>query len=630
MPTSLSPLKHPKKLKKLSVVDIETDEWIDDTYGMEQEEIQRWHNRRINVHLVTFYNGETVYHFTGKHCIRDFFKFYLKHEYREYVCFAHNGGKFDFIALYETIAHDPNLKQFIAKPLLAHGRIIAFTIRDKKKHVWHFRDSYPLLLSSLDNLSKSFNPKHKKSKRPDKPYNLASSEWQDYCANDCLALYEIMKMFIKIIEDIGGVVGYTAPSTAMLTFRKTFLHQDIPNYFPYNDLFRQSYYGGRVEVLIMRAKPEDAPLNYYDVNSLYPSVMSKFEYPISYPKRVSYSSAKACIGNCGLMECEIKTPEKIKLPLLPYRHEQKLIFPLGKWTGWYTFPFIEKALELGYKITPLKAYEFKSTNIFKEYVETFYKLKCERDGAYRNIMKILLNSLYGKFGEKQQREELITDPDESLAGSYFYDEIFGYSIKKYTRFSAYHIPLIASYVTTQAQLAWYSIAEKIYEKDGRLFYGDTDSIITDIDLPVSTELGELKLEDIIQEGVFLAPKAYCITVKKGNKIVLKGFSKTFQKHVGMKEFIDALPPKNDFRPFHENVIHPASLKQIHIRKLDGFVTIMDTKSINEVYDKRRIMPDLSTKPWHIPMKTKRQSPKPVNVEANLYNEYCQTYGDDIA
>ena len=51
-------------------------------------------------------------------------------------------GKFDFLALYETLIRDEHLsKRFYPKPFLAHGRVIALTIKDRDKHVWHFRDS---------------------------------------------------------------------------------------------------------------------------------------------------------------------------------------------------------------------------------------------------------------------------------------------------------------------------------------------------------------------------------------------------------------------------------------------------------------------------------------------------------
>jgi hypothetical protein len=38
----------------------------------------------------------------------------------------------------------------------------------------------------------------------------------------------------------------------------------------------------------------------------------------------------------------------------------KLVFPLGKFEGYWDNHLLRKAMELGYKITPLKAMYFKS------------------------------------------------------------------------------------------------------------------------------------------------------------------------------------------------------------------------------------------------------------------------------
>jgi len=609
VPTALAPLKKARPLKKLAIVDIETDRWLDDTYGMKQKDIDKWHDRKINTFLLTFFDGENTVHFDGPHCLTDFFDFFLKFSFREYVCFAHNGGKFDFIALYDAIVHDPDLKQrFWVHPLLVHGRIISFTIHDKKKHNWHFRDSYPLLLSSLDKLSKSFNPVHKKLVMPLVPYEGNKDLWKEYCQNDCVALYEIMKMFIKVIEDVGGCVGYTAASTAMLTFRKKFLHQEIPTYFAYNGIFHNAYYGGRTEVFNMYAMETGHPYYYYDINSQYPWVMAHYKFPVSFPQRVSIAP-EDCAGRCGIMECDIVAPPELEIPILPYRDDirGKLIFPLGKWSGWYEFGFVEKAVKYGYDITPHRTYEFEGDYLFREYVDRFYKLKCETEGAFRNIMKILLNSLYGKFAEHSEREELITDPDESIEGSYCYDDVFGYSIRKVTRLRAHQLLGIAARVTTMAQLKLYEYIETIQRLGGSIYYCDTDSIITDVRIPTGKELGGVKLEHEIIEGVFLSPKSYCLrTYDKDDeyKVVMKGFSRDWQSHITMQDFRNALPPKSDFTPFQEQVVRPASLKQIHIRNLNGFVTMVEKKSVQEVYDKREILPDLTTRPWTIdPLQT---------------------------
>lgn len=612
VPFSLAPLKKTRHLKKLAVVDIETDRWVDDTYGMKQKDIDAWHDKKIRPFLVTFYDGEATHHFDGPDCISDFFNYYLKFKYRSYVCFAHNGGKFDFIAFYDYLVHDPVFsKRFWIKPLLVHGRIISFIIHDYKKHTWHFRDSYPLLLSSLAKLSESFNPTHHKLEMPEpedmthtEHYQNNSDIWKHYCENDCLALYEIMNMFIKIIEDVGGCIGHTAPSTAMLTFRKKFLHIEIPTYYAYNPIFRNAYYGGRTEVFNMYAMEKGTPYYYYDINSQYPSVMADNVYPISMPMSVRYANAEDSIGRCGIMECDIVAPPDLDIPILPYKDtlRNKLIFPLGQWHGWYDFCFIEKALKYGYTVKPYRTYEFQAEYLFKEYVEQFYKLKCETDGAFKAIMKTLLVSLYGKFAEHEEQEELITDPNEDITGSYPYDDTFGYSTRTVKRLRAHQLLAIASRVTSYAQLKLYSYFEKIRQAGGTVYYCDTDSVITDVRIPTSKELGDIKMEYEIIEAVFLAPKAYalhCYDKDKEYKFVMKGFSPEFKKHITMQDFRNALPPKNDFTPFHEQIIRPASFKQIHVRNLQGFVTMVETKSVKSIYDKREILQDLTTRPWII-------------------------------
>ena len=614
MPRLLQPLRKQRVLRNIAVFDIETDEWADDTYGMGPTERNSWQNRRITPFLAMFFNGDAMKFYEGQDCIRQFLTDYLRHENRKYVTFAHNGGKFDFLALYETLIRDEHLsRRFYPKPFLAHGRVIALTIKDKDRHVWHFRDSYSLLQGSLESLCKSFQPSHRKLSRPQAPYTQERDAWRLYGENDCRSLYEVLELFNGIIQDVGGSVGYTIASTAMLTFRKKFLQQEIPNYFPYNSLFRNAYYGGRVEIINMLARDQGKPYYYYDVNSEYPDVMANHPYPVSKPLNVRYKDAEECRGKSGIMECSIIAPPDLHIPLLPYRDTitGKLLFPLGRWYGWYEYSLIESALDHGYDIVPHRCYEFKQSHIFREYVERFYDLKCHSEGAERQTMKLLLNALYGKFGEHQEREELITDPDVDITGSYPYDDVFGYSIRKFIRYSAYHLPAIAARVTSLAQLKLYGYIEQIQKAGGTVYYMDTDSIVTDVRIPTSSELGGLKLEQEFIAGVFLAPKTYCLKLydkdEQGNdeKIVMKGFSKSIRRHLTYKDFEEALLT-GDYSKFTEYIIEPASMKTVHVRHLDGFVTILNVKTIRSGYDKRIINPDFSTSPHILPFEEKKE------------------------
>lgn len=606
MPKALTPLKKQKLLNDFATFDIETNAWIDDTWGMDAEEIRKiWQNYKIKPFLVEFYKDKKIKAYEGTDCVNKFLKDVLVFSNRNIIIFAHNGGKFDFISLYEALIRDEKLSErFFPKPFLAKGRMIALTIKDKNNNRWNFRDSYALLPRGLDKLCQSFKPDDIKLVRPPYPYEQHRDEWVTYCANDCKSLHEILTIFNQTIKDIGGSIGYTIASTAMKTYRHKFLHREIPTYFVYNQIFRNAYYGGRVEIINMHAKNTGRPYYYYDCNSEYPYVMTKYMYPVSYPRSVRYKDAEDCKDKCGIMECHVIAPPDLNIPILPYRHPitKKLLFPLGEWTAFYEFSMIDKALKYGYDIKPLRIWEFPEQDyIFKEYVDRFYMLKqAEKEGAFYEVLKFLLNSLYGKHGEKPEHEELITEPNVDITGTYMYDDVFGYSIKKTTRNSAYQLLGIASRVTALAQLNLYSFIEKVQSMGGTIYYMDTDSLITDIRMDTNNELGGWKLVTDFKEGVFLAPKTYMIDTYDDDLIPkMKGFSNSFQNHLTMNDFRNALPPKNDLSIFRENKIRPATFKQIHVRKLDGHCFLVEPKGIMETYDKRIINPDLSTEPYTI-------------------------------
>jgi hypothetical protein len=61
---------------------------------------------------------------------------------------------------------------------------------------------------------------------------------------------------------------------------------------------------------------------------------------------------------------------------------------------------MDNAIKLGYKFEILWGYTFERKNIFKDYVEFLYNLRSQYDKSnpLNFIAKILMNSLYGRFG----------------------------------------------------------------------------------------------------------------------------------------------------------------------------------------------------------------------------------------
>ena len=200
------------------------------------------------------------------------------------------------------------------------------------------------------------------------------------------------------------------------------------------------------------------------MTSLYPFVQKMFDFPTQHPVifRGKVCNSKNPKHIFGLIKCKILPPTNLLFPVLPYRSEGKLTFPLFRKCvceraqscthcdeeralyGTWTSVEVQKALELGYRI--LNVYEIyhfeKRQKIFDDYVDMFMKLKEESSGmpkhcldpngvvtkeklqkyimeyleheqvqldaekinynpGQRTIMKALLNSLWGKLEQNE-------------------------------------------------------------------------------------------------------------------------------------------------------------------------------------------------------------------------------------
>lgn len=591
---------------KFAVFDVESYKWV-------------------NPYAVGFCDGETYTQFTGKNCIADFLRNVIRKKYRAYTVFAHNGGKFDFNFLLEVLKYwnyDINMIFQGSRCILlkVYHQKEGKTTNRESRNATRFCDSYALLLSSLDNLTKHFNVKHKKLNFMDKPtdkkdfeylyqlYKKGDERFYNYLKNDVLGLYEVLQKFNNIIIKNNGIMSITIASTSLKTFQSGFLKNPIKMTDKETNLeMKKAYYGGRVEIFKMYL-PEHEYYNVYDINSLYPYVMFNNPYPITKPKLIRNVTKNMICENLGITKAVIKTPSKLYIPVLPYRHElnktKKLIFPLGKFEGYWDNSFLMKAYELGYKINPIKMYIFDGDFIFKDYIKTFYELKnkSKKDTSSYILAKYMLNSLYGKFGQNRESEILmkITDPKDLMNYNVtdVVDNNFNlFKIKTESK-GNFFIPQISIHVITLAQLHLFDIIYNLFEKGFTVGYCDTDSIFTNAKLNTSNKLGDLKIENTFYKGYFLLPKTYCIVLKDGKtKIRAKGFINEFQKKLSVKTFKNALF-KNDYSGFNleSDVLKFNSMKASYVKHKTFVSTDVLKKSINSRYDKRRILKDFDTLP----------------------------------
>jgi len=89
---------------------------------------------------------------------------------------------------------------------------------------------------------------------------------------------------------------------------------------------------------------------------------------------------------------------------------------------------------------------------------------------------------------------------------------------------------IAQLITSLSRLALYRYKKYCLDNGIKIFYFDTDSIFTNAPLPkhfISNKLGDLKLEYIFKDSVFLGPKMYAgLTIEDKLVVKFKGFKNT--------------------------------------------------------------------------------------------------------
>lgn len=337
------------------------------------------------------------------------------------------------------------------KPIIHEGDIITFQFK-YNNCVLYFRDSYLLLPSSLRKLGKSLNILHQKGIFPHKflninnldfvgnipSYNyfydliLESNEYKPnitldeyneytskfnnlwnlrdeaikYCELDCISLYEILIKFNDMIYDLYHLninQFSTLPSLGFSLFRSQFMNEEtIPQL--QGGLFKeiqQSYFCGAVDMYI----PYGENLFAYDVNSLYPYVMKTYPMPLGQPQYfegdISFPENKL-----AFVLVDVKTPTVLKEPIICMHHKTKggirTLAPLGSWKQWLFSPEMDNAKNVGYTFKIHKGYLFDKGFIFNDFIDKLYKLRLQYPKSHpmNYIAKILMNSLYGRFGMK--------------------------------------------------------------------------------------------------------------------------------------------------------------------------------------------------------------------------------------
>jgi len=330
----------------------------------------------------------------------EFFNFVLRPEYCDVWFFAHAGGTSDFLFFLDWIVRHREWQVNIrySSSAAVHVEFV------RGKHKWIFVDSFFLMRTSLRKIAKFIGmEKGGEAGSVELFYSQSEEELREYNAMDCEILYKALQVFGDLIYDLGGELKPTIASCAMTLFRRKYLRADIRTYDKANDVLRQCYIASRVEVF----RKSGDELYQYDINSSFPFSMTS-----PAPGQLKMVTKKVpAHGEMFFVDATINIPPQ-HVPPLPYRMGGRVYFPTGRWRSWFTGVDFREAELYGQieKVHAVWIYEGRMD--MAAYVEDIYekRRKSEDESFLKEVLKYLLNSLYGKFGEQTEKTSVIINP----------------------------------------------------------------------------------------------------------------------------------------------------------------------------------------------------------------------------
>ena len=350
----------------------------------------------------------------------------------------------------------------------------------------------------------------------DRPFGYIPDENElKYLENDCKIVGQALKIMFG-----EGLVKMTQASNALNFYKqmignKMFNHW-YPNIDDSYDFIKASYKGGFVYLNPRYRNKEIYGGEVYDVNSLYPAMMLK-PLPWGEPKFFygCYQDDPDYPLYIQGLFCSFELKEGY-LPTIQLKHNYRFSDTeyLKSSDGEVVYLVLTSVdLKLFfdhyevYNIDYAGGYMYhQSDMLFRQYVEYWNSVKVESalngNKGMRQIAKLMLNSLYGKFGTNPKANVKWPTWDEE-------ENRIRYIVGELPPRKTLYLP-VASFITSYARDWTIRSAQKCKE---RFIYADTDSLHIvghdPIDLDIDdVRLGAWKNESTFSKGKYLRAKCY--------------------------------------------------------------------------------------------------------------------------
>jgi len=287
-----------------------------------------------------------------------------------------------------------------------------------KRHrfTFEFYDAYQFYETSLDNASQKYLGERKLLDLVDRTrLNDDLEYWKENITNIQIYVLDDAKkterLAVLLRETLKHNIGFIPSkyiSKAYISKEYFRRHTEIPiakNFPPLvNKLALNAYFGGRFEIT-QRGHIGECSL--IDINSSYPFAMTQLK---AYLKDAWIRTTQIKYEDThGFYKIIVNTKDNAFITPFPFRYRGRVIFPKGEFITYATKEEI-LAYENECDIEIIEGVEAKGEGEYflRKDIEHLYEWKKRAKGNDMEYMlvKILLNSLYGAFYEKQKKGEV--------------------------------------------------------------------------------------------------------------------------------------------------------------------------------------------------------------------------------
>ena len=453
---------------------------------------------------------------------------------------SHEGGTF------ETLITDDGLFYSIT---------VYFEKKNRKYKKVVFYDSLKKLPFKVSVIAKAFQLADEKGEidyqaHREIGHELTEQE-KDYIVKDCRIVAQALH-----IQFEQGLTKMTNASDAMTNYKEIIGKSNFEKWFPVLPVeldadIRQAYKGG-FTYLAKRFKNKHVKGGLtLDVNSLYPWAMYNCLLPYGYPMYFEGKYKKD--DDYPLYIVHMKCCFELKkdhIPCIQLKNNRRYV-ETEYLTSSVDSDGVDEPVELyltnvDYQLfldhydiwdeTYINGWKFKGAyGMFKDYIDYWMHIKETTEDAIKQLSKLMLNSLYGRFAQNPKAFQKVAYLDEF--GVVRYELLTDKNCKDYNlkppelREPVY--TALACFVTAYAREKTIRSAQSVYK---RFIYADTDSLhLVGVDVPENleihpTHLGAWKNEGTFVDSKYIRAKTYMETMETFKNDSLKTYATEMSKN----------------------------------------------------------------------------------------------------